>query len=67
MTVAVARRWEERVLRAAHPIAFPLLSMPSLEGVDLHVAVLALDPVTGLARDASTFVTMLLRDLDVCQ
>jgi cytochrome P450 len=26
MTVAVARRWEERVLRAAHPIAFPLLS-----------------------------------------
>lgn len=48
-------------------IAFPLLSMPSLEGVDLHVAVLALDPVTGLARDASTFVTMLLRDLDVCQ
>lgn len=26
MTVAVARRWEERVLRAAHPVAFPLLS-----------------------------------------
>lgn len=26
MSVAVARRWEERVLRAAHPIAFPLLS-----------------------------------------
>ena len=24
--VAVARRWEERVLRAAHPVAFPLLS-----------------------------------------
>ena len=26
MTVAVARKWEERVLRAAHPVAFPLLS-----------------------------------------
>lgn len=26
MTVADARRWEERVLRAAHPVAFPLLS-----------------------------------------
>ncbi len=26
MTVAIARRWEERVLRAAHPVAFPLLS-----------------------------------------
>lgn len=26
MSVAVARRWEERVLRAAHPIAYPLLS-----------------------------------------
>lgn len=27
MTIAVARRWEERVLRAAHPVAFPLLSV----------------------------------------
>jgi cytochrome P450 len=26
MTVAVARRWEERVMRAAHPVAYPLLS-----------------------------------------
>lgn len=26
MSVAVARRWEERVLRAAHPVAYPLLS-----------------------------------------
>ena len=26
MTTAVARKWEERVLRAAHPVAFPLLS-----------------------------------------
>lgn len=26
MSVAVARRWEGRVLRAAHPVAFPLLS-----------------------------------------
>jgi len=26
MTIAVARRWEGRVLRAAHPVAFPLLS-----------------------------------------
>ena len=26
MTVAVARRWEARVLRAAHPVAYPLLS-----------------------------------------
>jgi len=26
MTVELARRWEERVVRAAHPIAYPLLS-----------------------------------------
>jgi len=26
MSVDTARRWEERVLRAAHPVAFPLLS-----------------------------------------
>ena len=26
MTVVTARKWEERVLRAAHPVAFPLLS-----------------------------------------
>jgi cytochrome P450 len=26
VTLATAQRWEERVLRAAHPIAFPLLS-----------------------------------------
>lgn len=26
MSIADARRWEERVLRAAHPIAYPLLS-----------------------------------------
>jgi cytochrome P450 len=26
MTVALARRWEERVMRAAHPVAYPLLS-----------------------------------------
>jgi cytochrome P450 len=26
MTIKAARRWEQRVLRAAHPLAFPLLS-----------------------------------------
>ena len=48
-------------------INFPPLSVGALEGVDLNVAILAVDPVTGVARDASTFVQINLRDFDVCQ
>lgn len=48
-------------------IDFPPLSVGALEGVDLNVAVLAVDGTTGQAQEASTFVQVQLRDFDVCQ
>ena len=48
-------------------IGFPPVTLPSLEGLDLHVAVIAFDTQTGLAIDATTFTQLQLRDLDVCQ
>ncbi|HVS19645.1 MAG TPA: hypothetical protein VMT18_13660, partial [Planctomycetota bacterium] len=47
-------------------IPFPLLVDPSLEGVDLNVAVVARDPVSYQAIASTTFVNIQLRNMDFC-
>jgi len=46
--------------------SFPILTDEEMEGVDVRIAAIALDPASGLVVDASTFVSIQYRDLSVC-
>lgn len=47
-------------------INFPLLTDPSLHGLDLSIAVVVHDSTTGAVVKASTYVGLTLRDLTLC-